>query len=99
MYEAKNGFEKDLQFRFSRLRLNTFALVAMLVLSHLSSVDLKLGARWRHTKSPRVESLPKKPRRGLRASIHSPSGQRNSRSAGSVSGLRADPVRRSNVAL
>jgi hypothetical protein len=32
MYEAKNGFEKDVQFRFSRLRLNTFALVATLVL-------------------------------------------------------------------
>src|SRR5215813_13980040 len=44
----------------------------MLVLSHLSSADLKLGARWRHTKSPRVESLPKKPRRGLRASISQP---------------------------
>jgi hypothetical protein len=32
MYEAKNGFEKGLQFRFPRVRLNTFALVATLVL-------------------------------------------------------------------
>jgi hypothetical protein len=32
MYEAKNGFEEHLQFRFSRLRQNTFALVATLVL-------------------------------------------------------------------
>jgi hypothetical protein len=32
MCEAKNGFGEGLQFRFSRLRLNTFALVATLVL-------------------------------------------------------------------
>ena len=32
MYEAKNRFDKDLQRRFSRLRLSTFALVATLVL-------------------------------------------------------------------
>jgi hypothetical protein len=32
MYEAKSGFEQNLQFRFSRLRLNTLALVATLVL-------------------------------------------------------------------
>jgi DUF2950 family protein len=32
MYEAKNGFEKGLQFRSSRLRLSAFVLVATLVL-------------------------------------------------------------------
>ena len=33
MYEAKNGFETGMQCRFSWLQLNTFALVATLVLS------------------------------------------------------------------